>query len=138
MSDEGDLPIRMLHDRVLVSVDTESSERRSGGGILIPATVRLGRRLTWAKVVSIGPNVRAVKVDDRVLFFVAVTTFYVHDFSVLYVANNSNSALPTLYRFSAVWGAHEGSLLLWALSLSAWSIAVAFSARTCRTRSPPA
>ncbi len=68
MSDEGDLPIRMLHDRVLVSVDTESSERRSGGGILIPATVRLGRRLTWAKVVSIGPNVRAVKVDDRVLF----------------------------------------------------------------------
>ena len=68
MSDAGDLPIRMLHDRVLVSVDTESSERRSGGGILIPATVRLGRRLTWAKVVSIGPNVRAVKVDDRVLF----------------------------------------------------------------------
>ena len=58
-------------------------------------------------------------------FAVLAYAFYVHDFSVLYVANNSNSALPTLYRFSAVWGAHEGSLLLWALSLSAWSIAVA-------------
>ncbi len=63
-----DVPIRMLHDRVLVSVDTDAAERRSGGGILIPATVRMGRRLTWAKVVSVGPNVRAVKVDDRVLF----------------------------------------------------------------------
>ncbi len=68
MTAANDLPIRMLHDRVLISVDTDSSERRSGGGILIPATVRMGRRLTWAKVVSIGPNVRAVKVDDKVLF----------------------------------------------------------------------
>jgi len=58
-------------------------------------------------------------------FAVLAYAFMVHDFSVLYVANNSNSALPALYRFSAVWGAHEGSLLLWALSLSAWSIAVA-------------
>jgi cytochrome c-type biogenesis protein CcmF len=59
-------------------------------------------------------------------FAVLAYAFYVHDFSVLYVANNSNSALPTLYRFSAVWGAHEGSLLLWALALSSWSVAVAF------------
>ena len=43
--------------------------------------------------------------------------FYKNDFSVLYVASNSNSALPTFYRFTAVWGAHEGSLLLWALAL---------------------
>jgi len=64
----ADLPIRMLHDRVLVSVDKDAAERRSGGGILIPATVQMGRRLTWAKVVSVGPNVRTVKVDDRVLF----------------------------------------------------------------------
>jgi cytochrome c-type biogenesis protein CcmF len=56
-------------------------------------------------------------------FLVLSWAFYKNDFSVLYVANNSNSALPTFYRFSAVWGAHEGSLLLWALSLSAWSVA---------------
>jgi cytochrome c-type biogenesis protein CcmF len=46
------------------------------------------------------------------------------DFSVLYVATNSNSELPIFYRIAAVWGAHEGSLLLWALCLSAWSLAV--------------
>ncbi|MCL1922693.1 MAG: co-chaperone GroES [Propionibacteriaceae bacterium] len=57
----------MLHDRVLVSGESEG-ERRSGGGILIPATVKIGHRLDWATVVSIGPNVRSVKVGDRVLF----------------------------------------------------------------------
>ncbi len=68
MADEGELPIRVLHDRVLVSTESESGERRSGGGILIPATVQLGRRLSWAKVVAIGASVRTVKVEDRVLF----------------------------------------------------------------------
>src|SRR5262245_59625671 len=54
--------------------------------------------------------------------------FYMNDFSVLYVAMNSNSELPTFYRFAAVWGAHEGSLLLWLLILSTWTLAVlAFS-----------
>ena len=62
------LPIKMLHDRVLVDVDAVNGERRSGGGILIPATVQMGRRLTWAKVVATGPNVRAVEMEDRVLF----------------------------------------------------------------------
>lgn len=65
---EGGLPIRMLHDRVLVDVDAAASERRSGGGILIPATVQMGRKLSWAKVVAKGPNVRAVETGDRVLF----------------------------------------------------------------------
>ena len=51
--------------------------------------------------------------------------FNQNDFSVLYVAQNSNSALPTFYRFAAVWGAHEGSLLLWLLVLSLWTVAVA-------------
>jgi cytochrome c-type biogenesis protein CcmF len=51
--------------------------------------------------------------------------FYVNDFSVLYVAQNSNSALPTFYRFAAVWGAHEGSLVLWLLVQSIWTISVA-------------
>lgn len=67
MSD-APLAIRMLHDRVLVDVDAVAGERRSGGGILIPATVQMGRKLTWAKVVATGPNVRAVELDDRVLF----------------------------------------------------------------------
>ncbi len=58
----------MLHDRVLVSTDDEGGERRSSGGIVIPATVAIGRRLTWASVVSVGSSVRAVKVGDRVLF----------------------------------------------------------------------
>ncbi|MGI5950550.1 MAG: GroES family chaperonin [Brooklawnia sp.] len=57
----------MLHDRVLVDPDLET-ERRSSGGILIPATVQMGRRLAWAKVVAIGSSVRTVKLDDRVLF----------------------------------------------------------------------
>ena len=61
------LPIRMLHDRVLVAVD-ESGERRSGGGIVIPATAAVGRRLGWAEVVAIGQHVRQVQVGDRVLF----------------------------------------------------------------------
>jgi len=56
--------------------------------------------------------------------------FYTNDFSVKYVAENSNSALPTFFRFSAVWGAHEGSLLLWALALSSWSLAVAAFSRS--------
>ena len=55
--------------------------------------------------------------------------FYKNDFSVLYVASNSNSALPKFYRITAVWGAHEGSLLLWALALATWSIAVGVFSR---------
>ncbi|PFG66362.1 chaperonin GroES [Propionibacteriaceae bacterium ES.041] len=73
MSDTGGqdheaLPIRMLHDRVLVSTEGENGERRSGGGIVIPATVAIGRRLTWGAVVAAGTSVRTVKVGDRVLF----------------------------------------------------------------------
>ena len=56
--------------------------------------------------------------------------FIVHDFSVTYVANNSNSSLPLLYRISAVWGAHEGSLLLWALTLVIWTNAVLMFSRS--------
>jgi len=55
--------------------------------------------------------------------------FMVDDFSVAYVAHNSNSALPWYYKFSAVWGAHEGSLLLWAFILAGWTFAVAVFSR---------
>ncbi len=62
------LPIRMLSDRILVSMDGPEGERTSTGGILIPATAQVGKRLTWARVVAAGPNVRTMEVDDRVLF----------------------------------------------------------------------
>ena len=58
-----------------------------------------------------------------------IHAFVTFDFSVAYVANNSNSALPTLYRVAALWGAHEGSLLLWAWILSLWTLAVAMASR---------
>ena len=56
--------------------------------------------------------------------------FLGNDFSVAYVAQNSNSKLPLLYRISGVWGAHEGSLLLWVLILCLWTIAVARFSRS--------
>ena len=59
-------------------------------------------------------------------FACLVYAFIVNDFSVRYIANNSNSQMPTMFRVSAVWGAHEGSLLLWAMILSGWGAAVAF------------
>ncbi|MDF2077200.1 heme lyase CcmF/NrfE family subunit [Pseudomonas mendocina] len=62
-------------------------------------------------------------------FLCLTYAFMVDDFSVAYVANNSNSALPWYYKFSAVWGAHEGSLLLWALILAGWTFAVAIFSR---------
>ncbi len=55
--------------------------------------------------------------------------FLSDDFSVAYVAQNSNSQMPSQYKFSAVWGAHEGSLLLWALILSGWTFAVSLFSR---------
>lgn len=62
------LPIRMLHDRVLVHLDPAEGERRSSAGIVIPATARMGKRLTWAEVVAVGQHVRTVEPGDRVLF----------------------------------------------------------------------
>ncbi|MGH8354232.1 MAG: heme lyase CcmF/NrfE family subunit [Pseudomonas sp.] len=62
-------------------------------------------------------------------FLCLTYAFVVDDFSVAYVASNSNSALPWYYKFSAVWGAHEGSLLLWALILAGWTFAVSIFSR---------
>lgn len=62
------LPVRMLHDRVLVATDAAEGERRSSAGIVIPATAEVGRRLAWARVVAVGSNVRLVQEDDRVLY----------------------------------------------------------------------
>ena len=68
MTDPDRLPIRMLHDRILVSLDRDPGERRSTKGIVIPATATMGRRLAWASVSATGQNVRTVQPGDRVLF----------------------------------------------------------------------
>ena len=65
---DGSVPIKLLHDRVLVREDNDGRERKSLGGIVIPSTAQVGRRLVWGKVVAIGPNVRTVELGDRVLF----------------------------------------------------------------------
>ncbi len=65
---DGSLPIKLLHDRLLVRADGPEGERRSSGGILIPATAEVARRLAWARAVAVGPNVRTVEVGDQVLF----------------------------------------------------------------------
>jgi cytochrome c-type biogenesis protein CcmF len=64
-----------------------------------------------------------------IAYAILTISFLRHDFSVSYVANNSNTHLPTVYLIAGVWGSHEGSLLLWALILSIWTAAVAFFSR---------
>ena len=70
------------------------------------------------------PAARGQFVFVAIAFACLAWSFLQDDFSVLYVANHSQLALPNVYKFSAVWGAHEGSLLLWILILSIWTIAV--------------
>ncbi|MEU8299355.1 co-chaperone GroES [Micromonospora sp. NPDC048909] len=65
---DSGLPIRMLHDRVLVRMEGSEGERRSTAGIVIPATAAVGKRLAWATAVGVGPNVRSIVSGDRVLF----------------------------------------------------------------------
>ena len=65
-----------------------------------------------------------------IAYAILTHAFLVHDFSVAYVADNSNSLLPTVYQYTAVWGAHEGSLLLWVFILSLWIAAVAVFSRS--------
>jgi cytochrome c-type biogenesis protein CcmF len=76
------------------------------------------------------PLTGAVALTTTLAFALLTTCFIQHDFSVLNVASNSNSALPLIYRITAVWGSHEGSLLLWMLMLSLWALAVARFSRS--------
>ncbi|MEZ8772849.1 heme lyase CcmF/NrfE family subunit [Vibrio sp. 10N.247.310.17] len=62
-------------------------------------------------------------------FFILCYAFYTNDFTIQYVASNSNSQLPWYYRITAVWGAHEGSLLLWVIIQAGWTVAVATFSR---------
>ena len=91
-------------------------------GIAGPA---LGRD-RWVAVVA--PAVAGQFVMVCTAFACLIASFVTLDFSVLYVAQNANSALPLVYRVAAVWGAHEGSLLLWIFLLACWTVAVAIGA----------
>ncbi len=71
------------------------------------------------------PAAGALNLMLVVAFLCLTTAFVQNDFSVQYVANHSNSMLPLPYRIAAVWGGHEGSLLLWVLMLGLWTLAVA-------------
>jgi len=70
MADPGrdKLPIKVLSDRVLVKRGGDEGERRSTGGILIPATAQMSKRLAWAEVVAVGSHVRTMEPGDHVLF----------------------------------------------------------------------
>lgn len=82
---------------------------------------------TWVALAR--PAAQAHFLTIAVSFGCLSWAFYANDFSVSYVAQHSNSLLPTIYRLGAVWGGHEGSLLLWVLMLSGWAIAVAVFSR---------
>ncbi len=85
----------------------------------IPGWVAVARPSAYAQLACV-----------MVAYLCLTWAFVTHDFSVHYVAVNSNSALPLIYRISGVWGAHEGSLLLWALVLAVWTGAVCFYSRS--------
>ena len=78
-----------------------------------PTWVAMARPLAWGQFFFLA-----------IAFAVLTNAFLVDDFSVKYVAQHGNTQLPNIYKISAVWGAHEGSLLLWGLILGAWTVAV--------------
>ncbi len=87
-----------------------------------------------SRLLAIGVSGAQTQFPLVLLAYAILTLAFVQgDFSLLYVASNSHSDLPLIYRFTAVWGAHEGSLLLWVLMLSGWTFAVSLSSK----RLPP-
>jgi cytochrome c-type biogenesis protein CcmF len=89
---------------------------------VIPITGAARRNNAWMAVAKPAARMQCLLV--AVAFAALTWSFIDNDFTVRYVASNSNSMLPMMYRISAVWGAHEGSLLLWALILCVWTVAV--------------
>ncbi|OIM97284.1 heme lyase CcmF/NrfE family subunit [Polynucleobacter sp. QLW-P1DATA-2] len=90
-------------------------------GVLPLVGAHYGRR---ELLVLARPAAQTVFLLLAIAFGILAWSFYANDFSVLYVAEHSNSQLPVVYRFGAVWGGHEGSLLLWIFLLSTWTILV--------------
>ena len=95
--------------------------------VVVPLVGAARGRVTWMQLAR--PAAEAQFLFVLFAFFCLAWSFVQNDFSVMYVASNSNSSLPVQYRIAAVWGGHEGSLLLWVLILTGWMVAVArFSA----------
>ena len=91
-------------------------------GVLPLIGAHQGRR-EWLIIAR--PAAQTVFLLLATAFVILAWSFYSNDFSVLYVAEHSNSQMPFMYRIGAVWGGHEGSLLLWVFLLSTWTILVA-------------
>ncbi len=85
-----------------------------GASLGKPGWMAVARRAAWGQFFF-----------TSLAFIILLNALINNDFSLVYVASNSNSDLPLLYRIAALWGAHEGSLLLWTLLLSLWTVAVA-------------
>ncbi len=94
-----------------------------------------GARRSDAALMGVGASAAIAQFVFVSLAFAALATAYLtSDFSVANVAQNSNSALPTIYKFSGIWGNHEGSMLLWALILSTFGALVAVLGRSLPIR----
>ncbi len=89
----------------------------------MPMIGAVRRRSDWMALAR--PSARVLFVLIAFAFVCLAAAFAANDFSVLYVASNSNRSLPLHYRIAAVWGGHEGSILLWLLMLTFWTLAVA-------------
>ncbi len=90
---------------------------------VVPAIGVYQQRLPW---MQLGNSLATgIFVFVFIAFCCLANSFLANDFSVAYVARNSNTALPVIYKISAIWGAHEGSFLLWILVMAGWTLAVA-------------
>ena len=97
-----------------------------GAAIVLSIVPLVGAIKGWQRWMALARPMAIVEFVFVTISFLALTyAFVANDFTVTYVASNSNSALPWYYRVSAVWGGHEGSLLLWILMLGGWTAAVA-------------
>ncbi len=95
---------------------------------VFPLWGSLNNNYNWMRMAR--PLAVGMFVFMAISFGCLVASFLNNDFSVIYVATNGNSKLPLMYKISAVWGAHEGSLLLWAFLLSGWTLAIAMFSRS--------
>ena len=94
--------------------------------LILSSVPLIGAQANRYQLIAIArPAAWALFLWVAIAFICLTINFVQNDFSVLYVAQNSNSNLPLIYRICAVWGGHEGSILLWALMLAAWTLAVA-------------
>lgn len=94
---------------------------------VIPLWGSFWQRVSWMQLAKSMAWIQFLLL--AIVFFGLGLAFFNNDFSLLYVAQNSNSHLPWLYRVCAIWGGHEGSILLWVFMLSVWTVAVSLSSK---------